>query len=885
MATAVIPAVIPAVIKRFTKRLIVVLLILIISKSSFRIGGRSFLVKICDADEANDWKEELLSIRRSLDQSVITSIVNHRRLGGKLLRILRRVGILHMRPPLLQLVSLLTFVSGVFILLLVLSGDVELNPGPNYRHPCGKCDAPVKRNQKGICCDDCSSWYHTSCIVMSDERYYQLGSSDEKWVCEWCIHTESSLHSSSAAFSSFEESNNDYSFDQVVGRSGGGMLFCHLNVRSLYSCMDDIQDLLNCDCGRVFFSLSETWLNDSIPDGMVAVPGFTLHRKDRSERGGGVAMYCPDGFRCYRRSDLEVDALEVLWTEVKVHRGKSVLVCSVYRSPTGGCFGNFVEQFSVMLENAVLEGKEIIVLGDLNVNLLVDSPANRHMTSVCRELKLTQMISVPTRITENSRTLIDHVYVTNPQGFSESGCIDVGISDHLMVFTIKKGDQSCGHKIHKARSFKRCEVDAMLADLKAAPWKCDATDINHRWSHWKEVFLNVVDRHAPIVSCRIRRDTPPWLSSDCRKLMKKRNRIHRLAMRTGSSDMWDSYRCLKNRVTGAVRGAKRTYFESLMSSTSGPTGRMWRQINRLLGKVNSGGTVLSGENFVQSFCDHLTMVTEANVSSDAMLPLPTLMKRDSVFHLQPVQEDDVLAELCGLNITKATGLDNISARLLRLSAPAIAASLCDLYNFSISACQIPKEWKEAKIIPIPKSANAGVDVEQFRPISILPIVSKVLESLIHSQVYSYIQEAGILNEVQSGFRHGYCAQDALLRTVDDWRSGLDENKVVGVVFVDLRKAFDSIDHGLLLRKLAQYGIAGSSLKWFECYLSERRQRVVVGDEFSRWVAVRSGVPQGSILGPLLFNIFVNDLPDVVQTSKIMLYADDTTLYYGSSCMS
>lgn len=663
------------------------------------------------------------------------------------------------------------------------------------------------------------------------------------------------------------------------------MLFCHLNVRSLYSCMDDIQDLLNCDCGRVFFSLSETWLNDSIPDGMVAIPGFTLHRKDRSEHGGGVAMYCPDGFRCYRRSDLEVDALEVLWTEVKVHRGKSVLVCSVYRSPTGGCFGNFVEQFSVMLENAVLEGKEIIVLGDLNVNLLVDSPANRHMTSVCRELKLTQMISVPTRITENSRTLIDHVYVTNPQGFSESGCIDVGISDHLMVFTIKKGDQSCGHKIRKARSFKRCEVDAMLADLKAAPWKCDATDINHRWSHWKEVFLNVVDRHAPIVSCRIRRDTPPWLSSDCRKLMKKRNRIHRLAMRTGSSDMWDSYRCLKNRVTGAVRGAKRTYFESLMSSTSGPTGRMWRQINRLLGKVNSGGTVLSGENFVQSFCDHLTMVTEANVSSDAMLPLPTLMKWDSVFHLQPVQEDDVLAELCGLNITKATGLDNISARLLRLSAPAIAASLCDLYNFSISACQIPKEWKEAKIIPIPKSANAGVDVEQFRPNSILPIVSKVLESLIHSQVYSYIQEAGILNEVLSGFRHGYCAQDALLRTVDDWRSGLDENKVVGVVFVDLRKAFDSIDHGLLLRKLAQYGIAGSSLKWFECYLSERRQRVVVGYEFSRWVAVRSGVPQGSILGPLLFNIFVNDLPDVVQTSKIMLYADDTTLYYASSCMS
>ena len=171
-------------------------------------------------------------------------------------------------------------------------------------------------------------------------------------------------------------------------------------------------------------------------------------------------------------------------------------------------------------------------------------------------------------------------------------------------------------------------------------------------------------------------------------------------------------------------------------------------------------------------------------------------------------------------------------------------------------------------------------MEDYRSISILPIVANVFESLVHKQVLKYPDKFGMLHKAQSRFRANHCTQDFLLKTVKDWRGSLERNEIVGSVFVDLSKAFDSINHCLLLQKLALYGFRDEPLEWFRNYLSGRRQRVAYGEEMSEWVNVRMGVPQGSILGPLLFTIFVNDLPAALSRSKVMLYADDTTVYFA-----
>ena len=240
----------------------------------------------------------------------------------------------------------------------------------------------------------------------------------------------------------------------------------------------------------------------------------------------------------------------------------------------------------------------------------------------------------------------------------------------------------------------------------------------------------------------------------------------------------------------------------------------------------------------------------------------------------------MLSSLKKLNTRKATGADGISSHLLCSLAPVLTPSISKLFNHSLSTGEVPNEWKKANITPIQKKPRIN-NITNYRPISVLPVIAKVYESLVHKQLYSYLTTNAILHPSQSGFRPGHSTQDVLLKTVDDWRIALDRGEYVGAVLIDLSKAFDSINHTLLLDKLRSYGILGTEHKWFSSYLSGRQQRVCLDGSFSDWASISKGVPQGSILGPLLFLVFVNDLPTAVERCSVNLYADDTTIYFAS----
>ena len=230
---------------------------------------------------------------------------------------------------------------------------------------------------------------------------------------------------------------------------------------------------------------------------------------------------------------------------------------------------------------------------------------------------------------------------------------------------------------------------------------------------------------------------------------------------------------------------------------------------------------------------------------------------------------------------KASGYDGVSVRALKKIATMFANLLCKLLNLSISTNSFPNHWKIAKVKPLYKG-GAQNDINNFRPISVLPILSKILEKHVASSLSVFLRDNNLLYELQSAFRSGHSTETALIRHTDQILRNMDNDEVTGLFFIDFRKAFDVIDHEPLLKKLSIYVATPSSVAWFKSYLSERKQFISLGETTSKQLTVMQGVLQGSILGPLLFLLFVNDMPLHVQKWTTESYADDTTLSLSSN---
>ena len=250
-------------------------------------------------------------------------------------------------------------------------------------------------------------------------------------------------------------------------------------------------------------------------------------------------------------------------------------------------------------------------------------------------------------------------------------------------------------------------------------------------------------------------------------------------------------------------------------------------------------------------------------------------------YFSPTDPTEILHTINSLKAKKSTGPDNISSYLIKKIKSPLSSPISLLINKSLEDGLVPDVFKTAKVIPIYKSKNKEL-LANYRPISLLCSLSKILEKIVHKRVYNFLQLHNIFFASQYGFRQKHSTVNAVCEFTAHTLNSLDENKSTLGVFLDLSKAFDTINHDLLLKKLYYYGICGIALEWFKSYLCNRKQYVTYKNTNSHSLEMTCGVPQGSVLGPLLFIIYTNDLPMSIKHSRCVLFADDTTIYYSSN---
>jgi len=666
---------------------------------------------------------------------------------------------------------------------------------------------------------------------------------------------------------------------------GDGISIVHVNARSLqYKTL-----FLEAELGKFdIITVSETWLSDKVDQDSICLNGYHPPvRRDRpGDSHGGVAVYVKCNLICKPRIDLCIPDLEAIWIETKLDQD-TLLVGVFYRPPSATVDHWLLINDSVQL--AMNTPHKFILFGDLNADCTVNPPF--HLQELMNTNSLSQLTSEPTRITDTSSTLIDLVLTPCPNLVKRVGVLPPVCSDHSCPFVYLNHDlPSSGSFKRTLYNYSKIDVDKLLQDMESVDWNAivDLESIDDAAEMFSDKLMMIAKECMPVKIVTMKGHDAVWITEKIKKMIKKKQYIHALAKRLDTVWCWSLFRRLRNNLTDVIRKRKEEHIRELENRILSPHNfgnkDWWKIVNSFLKKkgmstneippIESNGIVYySAEDKAEVFNETFLQQSRIQGHDDDVPPVEE--ERFSIGPLE-ITTEMVYAVLNNLDVRKAVGPDLVHNKLLKLAARIISNPLATLFQRSLTEGRFPKIWKVAHVNPIYKKGEKE-HCSNYRPVSLLSCIGKVLEKCVQAHVFRYITDHDLLTVSQSGFIPGDSTSFQLLSMYDDFCQSLDKQLTSQAVFCDISKAFDRVWHKGLLHKLYAIGIRGALLKWFEDYLTGRLQAVVIQGRKSTYGRVCSGVPQGSVLGPLLFLVYINDIVTDIK-SVIKLFADDTSLY-------
>ncbi|MCP3667343.1 MAG: reverse transcriptase family protein, partial [Gammaproteobacteria bacterium] len=515
------------------------------------------------------------------------------------------------------------------------------------------------------------------------------------------------------------------------------------------------------------------------------------------------------------------------------------------------------------------------------------------------QLKQTTVNATRIDLSRGASTIIDHVIVQKYMTCHKVGSISVDLADHELTYLILDSEPPNCTTYRWLRNMRSFDPIAFQRDAETAEYRqfweaIESSDIDRAVANWTEVFSAVVDKHAPLKLTKLKKHHQPWVTADIANWRQEAANLHYRAKKAAASGSQDAaalkreWRDCQIVVDAMERECKANHYASrIQEAGRNGSGELWKIVRGCMPRKRSQGISNACKETANNFNKFFASVgqeTADEVAGGEPLDLVSLLQdipqSCAELTLHPVSEVDVLKVIGKFSAQKAPGLDGISVRFLKAAQDASCRHLKAIANLSFKLGRFPTPWKLAAVTPIYKGAGDPDSPGNNRPISLLPVPSKVVERLAYDQLYEYFLP--FLSKHQNGFRRGHGTDTALLEVSEDLRKALDNQLAGLLVLLDMSKAFDCIQHPILLAKLERYGVTGVALDWFKSYLSDRSQKVCLRSGASTILSescpVPCGVPQGSILGPLLFLVAVNDLPSVFKVLHVTQFADDTQLH-------